>query len=315
MEDLELRAQVARLVAAHRDPDLLAQVPRTIAAQFGVYPLRALEGGGLEVACMPGLPPVTARALGAALGRPVRSVPCDAELLRRFLVEDYLKSASLNLHTFVEEDFLERPASVQLLREEKEKEPVRPISFHDPERLILLDFAYRSVLEAVDPRPSSVHFDEEKAADLPFLLPGEGPGALDDAPLFARAAPVPPKVLICSRESFSYAGVEHSHGWRAADVEKLPLLIHPYEVQVTGIEPDGSLLFYVYDRIVRVRPGETPRFEVSYRFLSLGQRVKRALRIQVYDLRSVPRASVRLTGEPLRWAPEHLTRWLGFDLA
>jgi hypothetical protein len=91
-------------------------------------------------------------------------------------------------------------------------------------------------------------------------------------------------------------------------------MIHPSELQVTGLEPDGALELFVYDRVERVRPGESPRYEVTYHFLSMGQRLRRKLVLKVYGLWIVPRAEVARTRDALPWEPEHFRRWLGYDL-
>lgn len=305
MDDPEIKEQLARLEVARRDKALLATVPRVVAAGFGAIPLGE-RGGTLEVAVAECAGPRAVAALPRVLARPVRPVVFGDAVMHVFLRRIYLEDESLNFHTFVEEDFLERESSLPLLRTEKEYEPVKPVLRPDPERLVLLDYAYRSDLRNLDAKGGPAPF-EAGPTDLAFELVGDGA-------VLHRIEPLPPAVLIVARESYSYAGLEHAHGWRAHEIRKLPFFVHPTELQVTGIEPDGTLHFYVYDRVERVRPGETPLFDVTYHFLSMGQRLRRRLKLKVYGLASVPRARVRATPDPIAWRPEHLERWLGFDL-
>jgi len=311
VEDLERRAQIEELQAAGKDAPLVASIPRVIAAQFGVIPLRR-KAGALEVATVPGFTETARRALERLLGAPVTARPFDEGAVHVFLSRIYLRKDSLNFNTFTDEDFLEKPESDALLREEKEHEPVKPLLFDDPDRIHLLDMSYRSVLEPIDRRPWSIPFDEEKAADLPMLLPGEAPDG-DARPLLAREEPLPSRVVAFARESYSNTGMEHRHGWRTHEVARLPHMIHPSELQIVGIEPDGSMLFYVYDRIRRARPGESPVYEVRYCFLSFGQRLRRRLTLKVHAIHHVRRDALRYAGTALPWTSSHLTRWLGFD--
>ncbi len=308
-ESAELRGQIERLEAARRDPALIALVPRVVAAGFGAIPL-GQAGGALEVAVAESASPAAVAALGRVLGRPVVPVPFGDALIQVYLRRIYLKDDTLNFHTFIEEDFLEREECLRLLREEKEHEPVRPHLHPDPARVALLDFAYRSVLHNLDARAAPAPFAAGET-DLAFRPDPEGGGAL-----LYRREDLPLGVLIVAQESFSYEGIEHAHGWRTHEVRKLPHMIHPTELQIVGIEPDGTLHFYVYDRVERVRPGEPPRrLDVTYHFLSAGQRYRRRLSLKVYGIYSVPRARLRRTVDPITWEPEHLARWLGFDLA
>jgi hypothetical protein len=296
----------------------MAAIPRVVAAQFGVVPLAALPDGGLEVAAVPGAMPASIAALGRALGRRVVATAFDESVVHFFLSRVYLREESLNFHTFARDDFLADDREIPRLLEEKPMEPVPAEALADPDALVLLDYAYRSVLEPLDARPPVV-FDGEAATDLAFVVPPERPGRAapppDARPTLSRDADLPGSVLILARESFSAAGAEHKHGWRRHEVERLPFMIHPSELQVTGLAEDGSLGFFVYDRIERVRPGETPRFDVTYHFLSMGQRLRRRLVLKVYGLWLVRRDRLARTPDALAWDAEHFRRWLGYDLA
>lgn len=309
--EAEIKSQLERLEAARQDPALIASVPRVVAAAFGALPLRETGGGTLELAVAESASPRATAALGRVLGREVRPVAFGDAVIHVYLKRLYLQEGTLNFHTFQDEAFLEHAELALMLREEKETEPVKPHVRPDPERVVLLDFAYRSELKNLD-APAGASPFHAGDTDLPFEVEGAGDGA---SALVHRREDLPATVLMLARESYALAGIDHAHGWRGHEVRKLPFLIHPTELQVTGVESDGTLHFYLYDRIDKVRPGNSFRFDVTYFFLSMGHRLRRSLALKVYDIHSVPRSRVRRTVEALHWEPVHLERWLGFDLA
>lgn len=307
MDEADIRAQVERLEAVRADEDLLKLFTPVVAAGFGAIPV-ARRGITLEVAFPKSVRPATVVALGRALG--VRVEPWFAEdaVLQAYLARLYLRGQSVNFNTFLDEDFLARPEALPLLLVEKENEPVKPHVRADPGRLVLLDMAYRSVLEDLDgSSPPSPY--EAGDTDRPFDLDEDGGGAI-----LHRPDDPAREVLLLVSESYCYEGCEHRRGWRAHEVQALPHLIHPSEVQVCGLESDGTLHFYVYDRVERVRPGQTQRFDLRYHFLSFGHRYRRSIAIQVYALRNVKREDLRRTGDALPWTVDHLARYLGHDL-
>ncbi len=315
MDESQIKAQVSRLEAVKADPKLVSVLSSVVAASFGVIPLAVNDENGerrIEVAAAPTVNGAAMELLGRILERRVEVVPFEPQLVQIYLSRLYLKSESVNFNTFVEEDFLARPESIDRLTTEKDGEPVKPHVRPDPERIVLLDLAYRSVLENLDVHMGSTKY-EAGETELPFGVvrgPIEGMGRA----VLRRDEDLPPSVLILASESYSYDGIEHSHGFRAHEIRKLPHNIHPTEVQITGVESTGAVHFYVYDRVVRVAPGETPRFDLAYHFLSGGNRYRRRLAIQVYELTTVKRIAIRRTSEPIPWTPAHLTRWLGYDL-
>ena len=310
MQESEIKAQMERLEAVRKDAGLIATIPRVVAAEFGVVPLR-LEGDVLEVASIPGVSPRVIEALSRALEKRVEPVPFEEALVHLYVTQLYVQKRALNFNTFTEDDFLERPDCLKKLLEEKESEPVKPHLRPDPARLALLDYAYRSVLENLDSRAPAAGF-QAGGTELAFEVAGEGEAAVTR---IFRREDLPGSVLVLARESYSYAGIEHAHGWRSHEVRAFPFYIHPTELQLTGIEADGTLHLYVYDHVEKVRPGETPRYEVCYQFLSMGTRLRRTLRLKVYGIWHVPRDKIERTVDPIRWTPFHLQRWLGFDLA
>ncbi|HVY62679.1 MAG TPA: hypothetical protein VHF22_13555 [Planctomycetota bacterium] len=319
MDDLEIKSQAERLEAARRDPDLLGAIPRVVAAQFGVVPLKRLAGGGLEVAIVPSHAPAAVRGLERALRRKVVACPFDEGLVQLYLSRVYLRDETMNFNTFGTADFLERDEDLALLLLQKPMRPVEPHLRADPASLVVLDYAYRSTLEPLDARGFPVAFDEDAATDLPFVLPPEpATNRESDEPeppvTISRDVDLPASVAILARESFSCGGAEHRHGWRRHEISELPFMIHPSELQVTGLEPDGALDLFIYDHVERVRPGDAPRYEITYHFLSMGQRLRRHLILKIYSLSVVPRSAVARTGDALPWQPRHFQRWLGYDL-
>ena len=316
IDDAEIKSQVERLEGARRDPRLLARVGKVVAAQFGAIPIGAPAPDALEVALATGTSQAVVAGLRRVLGLQIIPAYFDENLVHLFVSRLYLQNDTLNFHTFTDEGFLERDANVPLLKAETPMEPVPTRNALPPDRVIALDYAYRSVLETVDRRHIAVNFEEQKeaATDLHVAIE-EPPGEEPLLRCARKGGDLPSTVFLVAQESYSYAGLEHRHGWRAHEVKALPHMVHPSEIQVTDALPDGSIQLYVYDRIERVRPGETPRFDVTYYFLSMGQRLRRRLIVKVYGLWSVPRARVRCSTAALPWSAAHLERWLGHDLA
>jgi len=308
MDEADIKAQVERLEAVRADEDLLKLFPPVVAAGFGAIPL-ARRGPTLEVAFARSVNPAAVTALGRALGVRVEPWLAEDAVLQAYLSRLYLRGTSVNFNTFLDEGFLARPDALPLLLVEKDGEPVKPHVRADHGRLVLLDMAYRSVLEDLDGTPPPSPY-EAGDTERPFDLDRDGDGAM-----LHRPEDPPRDVLLLISESYCYEGCEHRRGWRAHDVRELPHLVHPSEVQICGLESDGTLHFYVYDRVERVRPGQSPRFDLRYHFLSFGHRYRRSIAVRVYALRPVKRADLRRAAEALPWTVEHLARYLGHDLA
>ena len=104
------------------------------------------------------------------------------------------------------------------------------------------------------------------------------------------------------------------HEVRARAIEELPHIIHATEVQVVGIEADGTLVFHAYDEPWRCPPGTRgAEFELTYYFLSYGNRLRRTIRIRVHEVQRVAREAVSLEDKPTPWGPAELGRWLGVE--
>ncbi|RME72369.1 MAG: hypothetical protein D6776_08870 [Planctomycetota bacterium] len=306
--DLERQQQRRRLEEARRDRALIEVLPRVVAAGFGVIPIGRIPGG-LELACAPTLTPRATRALEKVIGLRVRTVAMDEALVHVYISRLYLEGAAVDFQTFLSPDFLEDPAAWARLRTEKDGAGLT-VQWSPPEdAIVALDYAYRTVLRSLDHGHREPRFAFEAGPlELGFELVAEG-----DGPALLLEAEQPPgdEVAVLARESYCVGGLEHRHGWRVHALEGAPFMIHPSEVQIVGLRPDGALRLWVYDRTVDVRPGERPVFSLTYYFLSMGQRLERQLEVQIHDLALVPRRRVRALGAPIPWTGEHLRRWLG----
>lgn len=301
----QIQAFIVRLEAVRKRADLLALIPRVAAAGFGLLPLEAGDGW-LEVAASPRVAPTALAALERILGRSLRVIPVPEGLVHVYLGKLYPRQPPINFETFPDEGFLERPEEAQRLLCEKPYEPVAPVVRPDPERLILLDYAYATHLWHLDGVAAGPTF-RAGDTDLLFDVDPEDP----ERAVVQGEAPVPRAVHLLVRCSYEGHGGEHEHGWKGHQVRRLPFMIHPTELQVTGVRADGTLDLLVYDDEVQVHPGETPRFEVTYCYLSMGQRLRRRLQLEIRGLWSFPRGRVRVQPDPLPWRPEHLARWIG----
>ncbi len=306
--DLEVKEQRARLERARRDRALIEAIPRVVAAGFGVIPIGRIEGG-LEVACAPTCTEAALAALERATGLRIRALPMHEGLVHVFISRLYLEGAAVDFNTFERPDFLDDPRSDRKLLSEKDDGGLtvqwRPLE----DEIVVLDYAYRTELLSEDHPPQEPSF-EAGPLEVGFEIVEEG-----GAPLVLLEAETPPgpDVGVIARESYRIGGMEHRHGWRSHWIEGAPFMIHPSEVQIIGLGPHGVLRLWVYDRAVEVRPGETPRFELTYWFLSMGQRLRRHLEVRIHRLEVVPRRRLRAVGEPLPWRPEHLRRWIGLE--
>lgn len=310
--DLAVKDQRERLEQVRRDPELLRAIPRVVAASFGVLPLGRIPGG-LELAVAPSCTPAALRALERASGLRLRAVPMHEPLVHVYISRLYLEGQGVNFHTFESPEFLEDPRSDARLLSEKDEGELTVEWEPDPGRLVLLDYSYRTELRSLDHRPPPLGFNAGPL-ELGFELERDEQGEL--RAVLEREAPLPPQVAMLARESYAITGLEHSHGWRVHQIAAAPFLIHPTEVQLVALEPSGALRLWVYDHLERVQPGERGRrFELTYYFLSMGQRLRRRLWIEIHALHSVPRERLELRRTPLPWTAEHLRRWLGLPAA
>ena len=304
--EIEPRSHVERLKRVRPGSPLTALVPRVVAAGFGIIPLDAGKGY-LEVAAAHGLGNDALRALSQLLKRDIRVVRVRESLVQETFARVYPDHDAINFHTFLTDDFLTRAPEYALLLEEKPFTPVESVVERDPARLAVLDYGYQSLLWNLDGPPlkpafragaTELCFDVDRTVDPPVIV-------------IPRRKPVPQNVLVLARESFATSGgPEHAHGFRSHEVQTLPFMIHPTELQITGLREDGALELLIYDRVERVKPGDRRRFEVEYCFLSMGQRLRRRLVLTIVGLYFVDRTALRYQEDEPPWTAEHLRRWL-----
>ena len=311
------------LAAALEDAELVAEIPAVVAAGFGVLPLRRL-GDVLTVACLPTANRRALRLLREVLNLEVVATPFPERDLQGAIEQAYFQGeATVNFPTFLEGDFLDDPASAPLLREEK-REEVGPIDDQAPgDAVALATILYRTTLDDLDglamgaalPDPRRVHV-EIGALDTGWRTEAGAPHLyLGDAALGADARAVVTQ--------YRQSDARHLRGgWRAGEysvqtsvVTALPLVVHPSEVQVTGLLADGSLRLHLYDRREVVAPGEARRFELDYYFLSSGHRLRRRIAVEVCELALAPReALIPHPESSAPWTPLELARWFGVEV-
>lgn len=308
------------LEAAARDPELRRQVPPVVAAGFGVLALRRL-GDVLTVACFPNANRQALRVLRDVLAVEIVATPFDERLLHEAIREAYFSGEeSLNYPTFRDPEFLSDPASAEALGAEKVERP-GPVRNELPAgSLVLGDLTFRSVLENLDgpsrggalPEPRRTRLelgDMERAwwrAEGGQLRAHRADGAIPDG-----AIGVFTEYRLCDYRHIRGGGRLSEHAVAAILLEELPLVVHPTEVQLTGVRCDGTLEFHVYDRTERCEPGAARRLELSYVFLSYGNRLRRRITLDVHELLLTRRADVEVVADAAPWGARAVARWFG----
>lgn len=307
------------LQAAARDKSMVALVPPVVALGFGVLALSRM-GDVLTVACSPAANRQALRLLRAVLRLEVVATPFEDRLLREAVKEAYADGGeAVNFPTFQEREFLADEASAEVLRREK-VEDLGPIVCELPaDRLVLLTLDYRTRLTSLDrgapggalPDPARSHVE---LAELETCWRAGPDGSVT---AWLPGAELPPKARLLwnevrTSETLGPRGRREEQAARGVVVEALPHVIHPSEVQLTGIAADGALSIHAYDRRERLAPGSRGvSIRVVYQFLSWGERLERTIELLLHDLRSIPRAELRLAAPPMPWGKEELGRWLG----
>lgn len=308
----------AILEAAARDRDLVRLVPPVVAAGFGVLPLRRL-GDVLTVACLPRASRRALRLLRDVLGLEIVATPFEGRSLHEAIKAAYFAGdETVNFPTFRDPDFLDDPRSASALREEK-VERLGPAELAlAADRLALVTLRYRSTLRDLDvpstggalPDPARSRMELGELDVAWARRPGRGdvlvhaPGGLD------------PDVRVALTE-FRSSEYRHiagqrvgEHAVRAHLLRALPHLIHPTEIQLTRVGPDGELGLHLYDHVERVAPGTRRRFRLSYCFLSYGSRLQREIELDVDEVSTVARTDVHVHNQAAPWGPSELGRWL-----
>lgn len=308
----------AILEAATKDRGLVAQVPAVVAAGFGILPLRRL-GDVLTVACLPRANRRALRRLRDVLGLEIVATPFEDKVLHEAIRAAYFPAdETVNFPTFADADFLDRPESAAALRQEKVERPGAAELLLADDQVALVTLSYRAGLENLDgpalgralPDPRLTRLDLG-ALDVAIAR------APDGRPRLHAPGGFPPATRLVVTE-YRQSEYRHSPGGRVGEhavqshfLLALPHVIHPTEVQLTRLEADGAIGLHLYDRTVRVAPGERRRFEVSYCFLSYGSRLRRTIALDVEEIGIVARPALDVHNHPAPWGAVELSRWLG----
>jgi len=303
---MRVSERLSVLDAATENADLIDLLSPVAAVTFGVIPLEKRRDS-LLVACGETWHPACKPFVEHAVGLPIETVPYKDEVIRHYALKAYLREYTVNHNTFLDVEFINWAENAELLMTDK-VEHIGEVDCELPEdKLVLLDVTYASRLRNLDGGRPAGEFCCG-SLELPFRLDG------DEVLVYADDLPND-IVLLLRINSFHDAeepdAEDTFHGVHAVHIaaNNLPYMIHPSEIQITRIAPDGSLTFYLYDRVETLRPGQTANWSLSYYFLSLGNRHSRHLTLRVHALAIVDRAQVSLTEQPIEWQDEDLCRW------
>lgn len=211
-------------------------------------------------------------AMAAALRRPVDLVAFDRDLMERTIGEVISKNEPVNLPTFASADFLSDPACAQALLTEKRDAFARSSPDLVPEELALLELRLTNEMDGLDARRRTAYV--QGSMEMPFKV-------LADGPVLMRDSPVPEAVKLVASVEMGFEGQQRGSAWKTMEMEELPLVLHPSEMQLVELSADGVLSFYVYDSTHRVAPGERARYSCEYHFLHMGLRYRRKLTLEV----------------------------------
>lgn len=318
MSGLERREAI--ISQAIRDPELVGCLEPVVAAGFGVVPLRRL-GDVLTVACSPRANPAAIRLLRDVLDLEVVATPFEEHLIRDAIDTAYLQESPLvNFPTFRSPDFLEDPASAEVLRQEKFERFEEFESAGDTGsqlasgRVTLATLSFWTRLTDADaPAPGQALPIRERSRirlgdlEVAWRLEPQGPVVFDAPPDLGS-------LVVTQYRSSEYrhlrgGGWVDDHGVETEVAADLPLVIHPTEVQLLGVTESGGLRLYLYDEVKVVEPGERARFVLEYHFLSYGTRMTRRIELEVLEVVSVAADSVERRSRAGSWGPVELARW------
>ena len=297
-EDLLDLQTVKQLNEALQNPELLGTITPALAAGLGIIPLEARDDY-ICVGHVPGVCSDCFRFLERYFAKEVIGIPVEERLVHTVIAQAYLKGQAINHDTFPVPDYLLRQEYESKLLHEKEDD-IGPVGCGLPEDLVLfLETSYHSLLVNLDSRET-----EEPQIDsdeIPFKI-------INGAPVVSGER-VQDRTVLIERRNYCYAGCQDRQGIAREEVQSLPHLIHPSELQVTQIHADGSLTVFIYDQLKHVPVGSTARYEVPYYFISFGQRYQRTLVLTIHALHQFSRADIQYTEDVLPWGLEDVERW------
>ena len=300
--------RLAVIDKAIENEELRSLLSPVAAVTFGVIPLQK-RSSTLLVACGETWHAACKPFVERAVGMPIETVAFRDSVIRHYALKAYLTDCTVNHNTFPDPDFIHRPESFPLLIRDKVDEVGQVGSELPGDKLVLLDVTYTSLLHNLDGRRSTGQF---------FCGRMEVPFRIDRDSVEVHADEIEDSVFLILRINCFHDATERDtddtfHGIHSVHLDSLPYMIHPSEIQITQVRVDGSVTFYVYDRLETLRPGQTANWPIRYYFLSLGNRHSRYLTLQVHTLALVDREQVALTDKPIEWTDEDLRRWFRLD--
>lgn len=298
-------------LAALRGRSLKDRLTPVGAVGFGAVPIAEIEGS-LVLATVPAVCPGYRQALSSALGAPAVPLPFEEGLVReaidRFYLRDRRGEDGLDLPTFQTPEFLLKPELTgRLIEEKKGKLPPKPVSV--PEGgVALLELRVHNVLRPLD-GPVPLVF-ASGPSEPGFGIRGE------EAVLFRDRLPDASKGALVS-QSVLYDGCQHLQALTYHELDGLPHVIHPSELQLAEIT-DRTAVFWVYDSFetveahARAHAREPWTRSRRYYFLRFGARFERTFSLDVLHFCLVKHSALRLARRG-DFGPAELGRVLGLD--
>lgn len=271
-----------------------------LAVGFGVIPL-ASKDDYVIVGHMPEICPDCFKFLETYYGKEIVPVRLDEKVAAAAINEAYLKGHGLNHDTFPDPDFLLKPENESKLLNEKKDDIGIVTQALKADEIIFLDTSYRSERVSLDQPEEQGELDLE-SDEIPFKIRHGIP--------VVHQKEIPKGTFLVERRNYCYLGSENRQGISRTDVNSLPYVIHPSEIQVTQVHPDGSLAFYIYDHLEHVPAGGRARFRVPYFFISFGHRYGRVLSFEIHGVYKFRRKDIRYVEESLPWDLGDVERWL-----
>ncbi|MCR4317485.1 MAG: hypothetical protein NUW37_14190 [Planctomycetes bacterium] len=227
------------------------------------------------------------------------------------LIFDFVRDETIFFPTFEDESFLGSEDAHELLSKIKVEGPLPSINKLDEDLCLIGDFTYVQ-------RSRYPHANRQRK-----LVPTG-----QDNPVFSRVGhtiltlsdePISPGTIAVIKKSWRFEGVMQAHGLDGVFLDKLPFVIHPYEIQMTGIDADGSIELNFDGKVHKVGPKSSGSIEFSFCRFELGVLLRRDFFFKCHYLEAVSRRRLKHDPAyfgsklPLPAVRSDLTRWYGLD--
>jgi hypothetical protein len=296
----DLPGRVRLLEKAQKDKRLQAFLSSESASAFGAYPL-GTEKETLVVAVPAWADLTLYPLLGRAIGRPIRPVPMESDLVLGYIFRAYLTGEFPNFHTFPDPEFVTEE-NLPLLITGK-VEPLPPSVLKVPkDHVLLLDLALQSDLKNLDRYEGDMRIHPGEM-EIPF--------SRENSTVRVFGGAVGEEVRILLKLSYRYEGMEHRHGFTSKRLEDLPFVLHPTELQLLLARDKGDTGFWVFDSVQTVPAGERATLSCTYHFLNFANRYRRTLTLKILGTEIVPVAALRIEEGDSRWTLDDFDRWFG----